>query len=821
MLLFSAVRVVEDLRYALRLIAGNRTVSLAVLLSLTLGIGASASMFGAADAFLFRPIRTPQTDRVLHLTSVTQSTAVGNLSYPDFDDVYKRTTVFESMATTRNKGAAIDTHRGGQARTTFVLVVSGDFFRMLRLQPALGRTFLPQEDQTPGRDPVVMISYGMWQRDFGGSPDVIGKTVRINRTEFTVVGVVPATFTGVNAMIQPELYAPHMMLQAFFDEQSLTNRSLHAVNVYGRLKPGVKVQAARTEVARIAAQLTQEYPATNREKSMAVYTQAAYQIADDPEGFTAAMLLLLVGVLVLGIASVNVINLMLSTAPLRTRETAVRIAMGASRMRLTGQFILESCVISTVATAAGLGVATFVARFVRTIEISSGLLPVSLDMRVDTRVVLFGFAMGLGSGILSGLIPAVRCSRGDLNVLMRSVDVRVARSRTTFRQFLVAGQVALATLVLIFSGQALQSLSILRKTDPGFRVDNVLTMAFDPKIGVGFSIPEAHRFYDQMLERVRKVPGVQTAGLGHHVPLGLLSSSREIAIEGYAMPEGERRIEIPSNIVGDGYFNTLGIPILRGRAFNVHDTQDAPKVVIINDAMARKFWPAGDPLGKRIEIRGPKDSIAQIVGIVRTTKYREFEESPQPFMYEPLAQSDESFMYLFVATASDPAAVVPTVRDAVRELDSREPIYDIHPLADTVRRQALWSDILGAQVATGAGVVSLLLGVLGLYAMLAYSVSQRTREIGIRMAVGATSGKVSRMIVAQGLKLTIGGIAVGIILSLALDSATPEFSSPSGAQDSIVYAAVAGLLLTVALLSSHYPARRASRIDPNECLRSE
>jgi putative ABC transport system permease protein len=814
----------EDLRYSLRLIAGNRTVSLAVFLSLTLGIGASASMFGAADAFLFRPIQAPQTDRILRLTSVTKSSAVADVSYPDFDDLQKRATAFESIATARHEGTAIDPHNGGQSRITLALVVSGDFFRMLRLQPVLGRVFRLDEDQVRDRDAVAMISYATWQRDFAGSRDVVGKAIRVNKMEFTIIGVVPSTFAGINPMIQPALYVPRMMAQALKNDTGvhpLTDRSLRSVMVFGRLKSGASVEDARTEVTRIATQLADENPSTNRGQSMGVFTQTEFQITEDPEAFTAAMLLLLIGILVLGIACVNVVNLMLSTAPSRTRETAVRLAMGATRSRLIRQFVVESCVISAVATTAGLGVAGFVARFVRTIEIGSGLLPVTLDMRVDTRVALFAFAVGMASGILSGLIPALRCSRGDLNVLMRSSEVRVSRSRTPFRQLLVGGQVALAAVLLVFSGQALQSLSVLRKADPGFRVDNVLTMAFDPMLGRGFSFAQSQRFYEQLLDRVRKVPGVEAAGLGHHVPLGLLSSSTDVAIEGYAMPEGQRGISVTSTIVGDGYFDTLRIPLVRGRTFDVHDNNEAPKIVIINEAMAQKYWPGRDPLGQRIEIRGPNVSTAEIVGIARTVKYGEFDETPLPYMYQPLAQSAEGFMYLFVATQGDPAAFVSTVRNAVREIDANQPIYDIHPLTDTVRRQALWSDILGAQVGTGAGVIGLLLGVLGLYAMLAYSVSRRTREIGIRMAVGATSRRVSQMIVWQGLKLSIAGIVVGLILATALDSALPELSSPTTDNNPLVYATVVAVLIAVTLLSCYYPARRAARVDPNECLRCE
>src|SRR5215831_10421657 len=505
--------VYEDLRYAFRLIARTRTSSAAIFLSLTIGVGASASMFGTVDAFLFRPIPVPQTDRIVRITSGTQSDALGLTSYPDFADLRERTMAFEGLATTQELGAAIDTHGQGGSRVTFGLLVSGDFFNTMRVRPVVGRDFRSDEDQMPARDAVAIISYGMWQRDFGGSPDVIGKTIQVNRKELTIIGVVPQTFSGVNPLLHPEFYVPRMMTEVVDDPGTsfLTDRNVRAAEIYGRLKPGVSIKQARADVARVAAQLEQENPATNRSRTMEVYTQRGFRIAADPDSFTAALLFLLIGALVLVIACVNVGNLLLSTAPARTRETAVRLAMGATRGRLIRQFTVESCLMSASATAAGVGVAALVGRFVRSIEIGAGLLPVWVDMHVDTRVGLFAFGVGMAAGILAGLIPALRCSRGDLDQLMRSANPRVARSKTRFRQILVGAQVALATVVLVMSGLALESLSLLKKADPGFRVDNLFAMAFDSTLGRGLPVAESHRFYQQVLKRVRKMPGVEAA----------------------------------------------------------------------------------------------------------------------------------------------------------------------------------------------------------------------------------------------------------------------------------------------------------------------
>jgi predicted permease len=814
--------ILEDLRFALRLIAGNRTLSLTVFFSLALGVGASTSVFGLIDAFVLRPLPIPQPDGVVQITSVNPASAIDPSSYPDFDDLRKRATAFEAVTTARAEGAAIETHNGAPSRITVGLIVSGDFLKVIRIQPALGRAFRPAEDQTPDRDAVAMISYAMWQRDFGGSRDVIGKTIRVNSTEFTIIGVVPQTFTGLNAFIHEEFYVPRMMEHAMVDPgvHPLTDRTYRDVAVYARLKPGVSIYQARMEVARIASQLEQENPATNRGRSMGVYTPRGFRMAEKPGIFMGSMFFLLVGGLVLGIACVNVANLMLSTVPARTRETAVRLAMGAPRIRLIRQFIVESCVVSAAASTAGLGIAMFVARWLRSLEVSSGL-PLFLEVRIDARMALFAFAVGVGSGILSGLIPAIRCSRGDLNHLMRSGDPRVSASKAPFRQILVRVQITLATVVLVVSGHALQSLWRMKNADPGFRVNNISTMAFSPIQSRGFTIRQSHQFYRALVERVRKTPGVESSALGHHVPLGALGNSRDVVIEGYAMPEGQHSLSIASGIIGEGYFDLLDIPVLRGRSFNFHDTNDAPKVVVINQAMAEKYWPGRDAIGKRIEIVGTKPASAEIIGIVRTAKYRNLNEQALPFMYMPLEQTDETFMYLFTATTGDAASFIPVVRNAVREVDPSQPIYDIHTMTDTVRRQALFENRITAQIATGAASVGLILGVLGLYGMLAYSVSRRTREIGVRIAVGATGGRIFRMIVRDGLKLSVAGIAFGLLLSSALAAAMKEMIASSDPDDPLVYGVVVAVLVAVTLLSCYYPARRAARIDPNECLRCE
>jgi predicted permease len=571
-----------DIRQALRLIASNRTVALGVFLSLSLGIGVSTSVFSLIDSVLYRTLPAPQADHVVQIASANPASSVDPVSYADFDDLRQKTNAFEILTTTQDEAATLDTHSGSQPRMTLGMLVSSDFFKLMRLQQAAGRVFRSDEDSVPDRDAVAMISYDLWQRDFGGKADAVGRTIRLNAIEFTIVGVMPQSFIGINqggAIIHSQFVVPRMMVAEFEDPGShpLNDRNFKNAAVYGRLKPGVTLEQARNEVVRAASEIEHENPATNRGQSMAVYSLAGFRKAQRPARSLADVIVVFLCMLVLGIACVNVGNLMLSAAPVRTRETAVRLAMGASPARLVRQFIFESCILSSIAAASALGLAALVARWIGSIEIGSGMLPITLDVQINARVALFAFVVGLGSGILSGLIPAIRCSRGDLNQLIRSADPRVSGTRTPFRRILVAGQVAVAALVLVLSGLSLQSILLLKQADPGFRVNNVLTMAFSPIQSLGYTIKQSHQFYHQLVEQVRVLPGVESVTLSHHVPFGVSSLSLNVVIDGYAMPEGQRAISTQSEIVGDDYFETVGIPILRGRAFDLHDTGTAAR----------------------------------------------------------------------------------------------------------------------------------------------------------------------------------------------------------------------------------------------------
>jgi predicted permease len=812
---------VRETRHALRLIRRNKAFSFAVMLSTALGVGATASIFSLIDAFLLRPLPISDTGRVVRLTSVTQGSPVGRFSHPEADDIHRRAQAFSGLAASQNAVFGFSQTPSEQPRVTVGTLVNGDFFSTLDVRPALGRVFLPEEDQVPGRSPVVVISYGMWQREFGGRTDVIGRRIRLNAVEFAIVGVAPEWFLGVHPFLQPALYMPRMMVReaSGSSTNALTDRTSRSLDIFARLKPGVSIEQARDEMRRLAADLEQEHPDSNRGRSAMVFSQVGYRIAEDPEDLTLSWLFFAVAGLVLSIACINVANLLLSTAPARMRETAVRLALGASRLRLLRQLVIESAVLSTAGTIAGLGIAAACAWFIRSIEIA-GNLPLKLNAQVDLRVVLFAFAVGLTSGVLAGLLPAIRGTRADLHTVLKNTELRFARSRGWMRQALVVAQVAVALVMLVLSGLFLKSIQVARDSNPGFRVDHLLTMGFDPRIA-RYNLEQTRVFYRQLLARVRALPGVRSAALGQHLPLGVESSATEVAIDGYQVAPAESTPAVGSAVVGTQYFDALGIPIVRGRAFNAGDVEAAPKVAIVNEAMARKYWPTREPLGATMTIQSKVPVKVEIVGIARLSKTRNIGETPQPYLYLPLEQSTQTRMVLFIETAGDPSAFTGAVRAEVRALDPNQPIYSVRTMSAHFQQQALWGVRLIAEVIAAVGIVGLALSVLGLYGVIAYSVSQRTREIGIRMAVGASERRVLVMVLSQGLTLTAAGVALGVTLTLAMSTVISSLLNGVNPRDPSVYLTALAVLVSVTLFATYLPARRAAKIDPQDALRCD
>jgi len=815
-----AHNLIQDFRFGLRLIKRSRVVALGVVISMGLGIGATASVFSFLDFFIFRPLPVPESDRVVRLRNSTPANSIG-FSHPESGDYVERSRSFSGIATYEMTLVGLAPKTGDQPRVTLAMLVSGNFFSMLQVKPAAGRGFLPQEDTVPGRDAVAVISHAEWQRDFGAAADVVGHAVAINGHIFTIVGVAPEEFVGIDPVIEPGIYIPRMMMQQAditLDISNLTNRSVRSINLIARLKPRVTVAQAKADIERISKQLEMEYPETNKDTRAAVFTQLGYRLARTPDNGRMGVLLFGVVFLVMGIACVNVSNLLLSTVPARTREMAVRVAMGAPRTRLLQQLLLESVILSSAGALAGLLIASWCAEFLSSIRIGSDL-PLRFETRVDARVVIFALGVGLASAFISGAVPAWRCSRNDLNSLLKSSEPRNRPQKTWGRQILVGAQVAVTALMLIFSGLFVKDLQSAAVRNPGFRLDHVLTMAFNPSIA-GYDREKTRAFYTELIERVRAMPGVRSAAIAQDKPFGVMNNpTTDVTIEGYELPANQQSIAIRSADVGNGYFETLDIPIIRGRDFDSRDRANAPRSVIVNETMAQRFWPNRDPIGAHVEIKEEGGGPAEVIGIARNSTYASIDERAVPFLYRSYEQGDATVAVLLVETDVSPETLTSAIRTEVRNIAPNVPIFDVRTMQDHYREYGLFEPRLKAQIFTAMGAVGLVLGVLGLYGVIAYSVEQRTHEIGVRMAVGASDRQVLRMILLQGLRSSGVAAAIGISVALALSGMIQGFVYVN-ARDPAIYIAVLLLMLTVTGAACYVPARRASMVDPNITLRS-
>jgi putative ABC transport system permease protein len=814
---------VQDLRYGARMLMKNPGFSLIAVLALALGIGANTAMFSVINAAVLAPFPVKDARSLVSLftTDAKNPGALPN-SHLNFQDYRDKTDVFSGVL--GYTFAPVSLSGGsGESKQLFAEVVSGNYFDVLGVKTAYGRTFLPDEDKTPGASPVVVLSYAAWQRNFGGDPGLVGRTISLNRHDFTVVGVAEEEFTGTDIGFIPDLWVPMMMhaqIQPGFTWYD-TRRGLF-ISVIGRLKPGVALPQAQAELTTLGQQLEREYPNDNQGRNAKMVPLLQARI--DPTGDGQLLLTsgLMVGVvgLVLLIACANVANLLLARATRRQREIAIRLAIGASRRRLVRQLMTESLVLSLAGGVAGILIAYWSRDLIRSFGPFGGVGPNSPSPNLDARVLVFTFAISLLSGALFGLIPAIQASRPDLvPTLKGEVTVPVNRRglRISLRKALVVLQVSLSLFALITAGLFVRSLQKAQAIDPGFQAENVILMGFD--LGrEGYGEPQGKELQRDLIERVQALPGVRSATIARDRPFGggLL---RSVFIEGQEPTPDGRGVLVQTNVVGRRFFETLGIPVLRGRDFAESDGETAPAVVIINESMATRFWPSGDAIGKRFKFFGDQN-FREVVGIARDSKYNSLTERNQPFVYMPLLQNYTPLNNLHVRTSIDPAGVMASVRSEIQKIDPNLTLQNVQTLSERVDG-SLGGERAQATMLGVFGLMALLLAAVGLYGVMAYSVAQRTREIGIRMALGARKGDVLSLVLRQGVTLVSIGVAVGLVVAFATTRLLASLLFGIGAADPITFAATSLILIAVALIATYVPARRAATVDPIRALRYE
>ncbi len=813
-------RLWKDIRFALRTFTKAPAFALTAVGSLALGIGVNTTIFTIINALFLNPLPVDRVSEVVAVYTVdTNNTSqLGNVlqvSLPNYRDFRDRSQSFSAVAAYSFPiPGSLST--GGEGEQIFLELVTGNYFSTLGVRPLSGRVIGPEDDRVPGASPVIVLGHRTWQRRFGGASDIVGRTVTVNGAAFTVVGVAPEGFRGVNSLFGPDAWAPTMMYRELLPSQFrswVDERRALAFNVAARLKPGVTIGQAGAEMVTLAKALEAEHPAPNKGRTITLRPLTSATIfpgVRDAMVLGGSVLMVIVG-LVLLIACSNVANLLLARATARSQEIAVRLALGANRSRLVRQLMTENVVLSLIGGALGVVIALWSLRVIWSTR--PAFTPQNVvEPSLDGTVLAFTLGVSILTGIIFGLAPAIQASRANVVGALKDNARSAGRRRRTFGlgNLLIVGQVALSLVALITAALFLRSSQAAARIDPGFDTEHVAVMNVTPG-QQGYDQPRAEQFYRDVATAVRALPGVTAASWATNLPLfGFVQ--RSVFLDG---KESAPPVLTTTIDVDVGYFSTTSIALVRGRDFREAD-RTGPPVAIVNETMVRRYWPGDEAIGKRFRFY-TESEYREVIGIVETVKYGTLGEDPQPAAYRPLPQVYTDTAVLYVRAAGDPAATIEPVRRVIHQHDPRMPVQNPQVIKDVIS-QSLWAVNLAAGLLGVFGVLALVLACVGLYGVMSYSVGQRTREIGLRMALGAGRQTVLALVLRQGLTLVGAGVVLGVAGALAASRlvGTLLFASPS---DPVSFVGASAALVAVALVASLVPARRASRVDPIIALR--
>lgn len=806
----------QDLPYALRMLRKNPGFTLVAVLSLGLGIGANTAIFSLINTVLLRPLPVAKPGQLVSLNNTEENHSFPSFSYPNYKDIRDRNEAFSDLIAYRFTPLSMS-HDGINERV-WGYEVTGNYFKALGVNAALGRLISPDDDGAPGANPVAVISYKSWKQRFGGEETIVGREVIVNGRSYSIIGVAPMGFFGTEVIAAPDLWFP-VSMQAQLDNGSawLDARQVETLFVQGRLRPGVSEARAQAELADIARQLEREFPNDNEGKGITLSSPGLMgSMMRGPVLGFSGLLMIVVG-LVLLLACVNLANLLLARATERRREIAVRLAMGASRFRLVRQLLTESVLLSCAGGALGLLLAFRLVELVTAFKIPVNI-PVAMNLEMDYRVFIFACLISLATGVLFGLLPAWQATKTDLVSALKDEVSFGGYRRSLMKNGLIVLQVALSLVLLIGGGLMLRALTQAETIKLGFTPDRAVEVSFDLRLQ-GYDDARGRELQRRLIDRVRALPGVQFAGLSDMAPVDLHFPRTAVFIEGQTP---QRVATVPSAMVNrasPGYFQAMDTRLVRGRDFVEHDDDKSAPVVIINETFARRFWPEQDPIGKRITLGGPESQKREVVGVVEDGKYAGLNEDPKPFVSRPLWQSYSGSTIVIARTAADPQQLISSVRNEVLQLDPNIPV-ESRTLAERMDLPLLPARI-AATLLGGFGLLALALVAIGIYGVMSYAVAKRTREIGIRMALGAQESDVLRLIVRQGLTLTVIGMAIGSAAALALTQSMKALLFGISPSDPLTFVAVGVLLASVAFLACYLPARRAAKVDPMIALRYE
>jgi macrolide transport system ATP-binding/permease protein len=807
----------QDLRFGLRMLRRDPGFSILAILCLTLGIGANAAVFSWIEGILFRPYpAVSHQERLLALTGTARNEA-GNtgLSWPDFIDLRRNCTLFDSFLVSKITGTTLSI--GDRAERATGSIVSDNYFDALGVHPILGRGFEPGEDSGRNAHPVTIISYQLWKGRFNGDPQIIGKTQRLDGVLHTIVGVAPEGFYGTFVGWAMQFWVPASMEEVFEDGgYKLEDRGARWIEAFARLKPGVTIEQAQHEVSSVAMPLEADYPATNRGRSIKLWALWQTPFNNASTLLPTLEIMLAVVVFVLLIACANVGNLLLARSFARRHEMTVRLAIGAGRGRIVKQLFTEALILSAFGAAGGLLVAHWCRHALVLLFPARGGVAMHLPGEIDWRVLLLSAGVCLLATLLLGLVPAMQTSKIDLAGALKadSAGVVGSRGRAWVRSGLVMMQVSLSFFLLVGAGLLIQSLQKIRTSSPGFSTHGVLFTGVG-LVSAAYDAQRAQNFQDQLIDRVKAMPGVESVVFARMTPLSYGSfSSTPIAVDGYDVPP-EERPTVEYNEVGPDYFATMGIPLLSGREFTRADDERGALVAVVNETMAAQFWRGRNPIGERVQV---KDRWMQVVGVAKDSKYRSVRETAKPFFYVPLRQNFSVSAALFIRTPLSPETVAVILAREVHALDPNLAPYELITLQEQLDRSTS-PQLVAVTLVSVLGALALLLAVIGLYGVMSYAVSQSTRELGLRMALGAGASSLVQLVLSRGLALTAGGTLLGATVALALTRLLGNLLYHVSPLDPLVFGAAFGVMTIASLAACFLPAWRATRTDPAEALR--
>jgi len=817
----------KDIQYAFRTLLKNPGFAIIGIVTLALGMAVNTSLFSVVNGFLLRPLPVPHPEQITVL-ALQQSSLPGNrhFSYPDFEDLRDHADSFSDIFAFRVSLAELSVDQ--RADHCVMSRVSSNYFSSLGVKPAYGRLILPTEGRAPGSDPVMVLGYSYWRKRFAGDPDVVGKKVGLNQHPFTIIGVAPKEFKGTYSVLDMDAFIPFSAEMAEDPdnpvEKSWTSRVSRSLTLMGRLKPGVTIKQAQASLNVLAQHISDQHPDTEKGITVQLYPEKLARPEPDPQNPIPAAAMAFMGLagLVMLVACFNIANVLLVRATVRQREMAIRAALGAGQGRLIRQYLTESLLLAFLGGGAGLFLGSWAAGILGSLRLGSEL-PIEFDFHPDTTVYLFSLAAVLLTGLIVGIMPALRAGRTNVITVLHEGGRGSSSGprRQLARNTLVAAQVAGSLVLLIVAGLFVRSLNKAQKINLGFNPDHVLNLSVDVA-QIGYKEPRGRIVYRDLDSRIRALPGVESVAQAFTTPMSLISTGDRLTIENQQLEPGQQPPDINYNMVTTGYFDTLQIPLLRGRKFADADSENAPLVAVINQNMAKKFWPSEDALGRRFSIKGPKGPFIEVVGIVQDGKYQDVTEDQQPYFYVPFEQSYMSIRTIHVRTSVPPETLALQLESQIHELAPDVPITQVQTMTQSLQgANGFFFFRFGAQITAVMGFLGLILAVVGIYSVVSYAAAQRTQEIGIRIAMGASPSDILKMVLRQGLGVVGIGLALGLVIALAgtrLMSGLIVGIKPS---DPLTFTVVVLLLTGIALFACWIPARRATRIDPLVALRHE